>query len=130
MILFSVDDLSPIFFPNTFPVNCRTGFHKWKYDLNVLNQCVRNGILWEFFPNGQPSPPPCENVGLILPGFFCPCQLSSAVEIRLWEWYKLQNKNFHVYIFVIQIQPQTRFFSCVVELLAREHEIIRLAAFV
>ena len=39
------------------PVSCRTGFHKWKYDLNVLNQCVQNGILWEFFPNGRPPLP-------------------------------------------------------------------------
>ena len=86
-------------------------------------------IKWDLFLKGRP-PLPLARIWPDSTRFFCPCQLGSAVEIRLWEWYKLQNKNFHVYIFFIQIQPQTRFFSCVVELLAREHEIIRLAAFV
>ena len=97
------------------------------FSLLISKKRSKNGVktlVWMIAP-----PPPCKNVAWFYQ-VFCPCQLGSAVEIRLWEWYKLQNKNFHVGIVLIQIQPQTRLFSCVVELLAREHEIIRLAAFV
>ena len=115
----------------TFPASCRTGFYKWKYDLNVLNQCVQNRIdLMGILPKRLTPPPPhCKN----WPDptrFFYPCQLGSTVEIRLWEWRELLNKNFHVYIFFYTNSTSTRFFSYVGELLAREHEIIRLAAFV
>ena len=94
------------------------------YLINVYKM----GSYGNFSQNADP-PSPLQEFWPDSTRFFCPCQLGSTVEIRLWEWYELLNKNFYVYLFFIQIQPQTRFFSCVVELFEREHEIITLAAF-